>query len=248
MCVVRRLQTNHNSDWRAARQTLLESMHIARRFALVTAAALSLKHAPAAVGIEQLLPQVLFPLSWTGRWAVERKLESIDGDATAAETAWRAIGGNGVFVSGHIEEYENAFLLQEGEQGTIADWQTELATRNSLSDTADLQCSGNVIRFKRRADRNWSELQLLHATSIRTMSNYGALETWAVADESHRQQLVVQVRRSYMPVNSQGAILASEVVSTERPASTTRSSLTLRPTFRPLSDPVKRKQASRDLT
>ena len=220
-------------------------MRVPRRVAIATTAAALSSPGPAALAIEQ---QVLFPVSWTGRWIVERKLESVEGDAVAAEAAWRAVGGNGEFVVGHIEEYENAFLPQEREQATIADMQTELATRS----TAAVHWSGDSIRYKRRVDTGWTELRLLAVTSLRTLSNYGSLELWAVARESDRRgrgQLLVEVSRSFKPVNDQGVILAREAVCTydqrrakgefEPPTSASRSSLTLRPSFRPLSDPMK---------
>ena len=58
--------------------------------------------------------------------------------------------------------------------------------------------------------------------------------------------LVMEIRRSYLPVNDRGNIEGSERIQTyvkgelDAPTSTSRSSLTLRPLERPFSDPVRR--------
>ena len=231
-----------------------------RRLALVTAAAaFSSTHPPAAGAIGQ--SQVYFPLSWTGRWSVERTLDSINGDAAAADFAWRALGGSGEFVSGHTERYEHAFVLDEREQASVADARTELSSRNSqgTGHAAEVQLTsrGPTLRYKRQTDRDWTELLLISETSLRTLSSYGTIERWVVQSgggqqRQQQQQLVVEMSRSYRPINAQGFIVGRETISTydasgdlpEQPSSTSRSSLTLRPTFRPLSDPVSRQQAA----
>ena len=227
-----------------------------RQLALAAAAAALSFTSPPPLAARQPPPQAeLYPLSWTGRWTVERRLDSIEGDANAAEAAWRAIGGCGEFVQGHTESYETAFLLQEREQASIIDLQAELSTRNALAEAAEVQRS--QIKLKRKGDRGYTLRLIGDPISLKTLSTYGAIERWVVTREGgskqqQQQQLVVEVSRSYKPVNAQGLILGREVLSSypyvdaaearfDQPSSTSRSSLTLRPISRPLSDPVRRR-------
>ena len=142
-----------------------------RRLALVTAAAaFSSTHPPAAGAIGQ--SQVYFPLSWTGRWSVERTLDSINGDAAAADSAWRALGGSGEFVSGHTERYEHAFVLDEREQASVADALTELSSRNSqgtghAAGAIDKSQASSVTKADRsRLDRVTSRLRNLSPNAV----------------------------------------------------------------------------------
>ena len=55
---------------------------------------------------EALLPEAIY--SGTD-WIADRKLTIIEGDAAAAETAWRALGGAGAFEVLHKEKYTAGF-------------------------------------------------------------------------------------------------------------------------------------------
>ena len=54
---------------------------------------------------------VLYPASLVGEWRCERVLTAVEGDQTAAEGAWRALGGGTTpFVAGRAETYETRFV------------------------------------------------------------------------------------------------------------------------------------------
>ena len=54
---------------------------------------------------------VLYPASLLGEWRCERVLTAVEGDQTAAEGAWRALGGGTTpFVAGRAETYETRFV------------------------------------------------------------------------------------------------------------------------------------------
>ena len=54
---------------------------------------------------------VLYPASLVGAWRCERVLTAVEGDQTAAEGAWRALGGGTTpFVAGRAETYETRFV------------------------------------------------------------------------------------------------------------------------------------------
>ena len=55
---------------------------------------------------EALLPEAIYA---GNDWIAERKLTIIEGDAAAAETAWRALGGAGAFEVLHKEKYTAGF-------------------------------------------------------------------------------------------------------------------------------------------
>ncbi len=54
---------------------------------------------------------VLYPASLVGEWRCERVLTAVEGDQTAAEGAWRALGGGTTpFLAGRAETYETRFV------------------------------------------------------------------------------------------------------------------------------------------
>ena len=55
---------------------------------------------------EALLPEAIYA---GNDWIADRKLTIIEGDAAAAETAWRALGGAGAFEVLHKEKYTAGF-------------------------------------------------------------------------------------------------------------------------------------------
>ena len=55
---------------------------------------------------EALLPEAIYA---GNDWIADRKLTIIEGDAAAAETAWRALGGAGAFEALHKEKYTAGF-------------------------------------------------------------------------------------------------------------------------------------------
>ena len=62
--------------------------------------------ARAAGPSEALLPEAIYA---GNDWIADRKLTIIEGDAAAAETAWRALGGAGAFEVLHKEKYTAGF-------------------------------------------------------------------------------------------------------------------------------------------
>ena len=93
---------------------------------------------------EALLPEAIYA---GNDWIADRKLTIIEGDAAAAETAWRALGGAGAFEVLHKEKYTAGFkpssqtmtfnsekfpTWASNAQGTVAvDRSVEIASRSA---------------------------------------------------------------------------------------------------------------------
>lgn len=194
-------------------------------------------------------PLCRYPRSWTGVWRVDRCLEMVEGNVTTAEVAWTVSGGTGAFVPGHREEYGVRFLLDD-EVASVADWAFEICSRCALPDAAvswDLQ---DELKYQ-RAPRAVTAVCVEARTDLRTLSQFGAIERWRTVPGGGGEELVLEVRRTYLPVNDLGNIEGRELIRTysappgikvdlQEPTSTSRSSLTLRPLERRLWEPIRR--------
>ena len=226
-----------------------------RRLIIVAATTATL-HSEIACGLVTE-PPCRYPLSWTGLWRVDRYLEEIEGDAAGAETAWAVSGGTGSFVLGHREQYSVRFLLDN--EASIADWGFEICSRCSLAEAAVTVNPPDELRYQRPGRGATSTSVRVEArVDTRTLSKFGTIERWRALTSGSDKALLMEVSRSYQPVNDQGNIQGRESIRTysvlpgkgksrqedelrlETPTSTSRSSLTLCPLERPLIDPVRR--------
>ena len=217
------------------------SLSLSRRFVLAaTALPFFYSHDAHAT-----TPPSRYPVSWAGIWRVDRRLETVDGDAAAAETAWRVSGGTGDFLS-RREDYSVRFSIED-EVASVADWKFEMCSRCSLPESAVLWDPPDDLRYERAPRAVAMAVHVEERIGTRTASNFGAIERWRVARSGGGgEALLMEVRRDYRPVNDRGNIEGSERIRTystldlEVPTSTSRSSLTLRALDRQMYEPLRR--------
>ena len=78
-------------------------------------------------------PDVVYPVSLEGVWAVQRVVTSIEGDTFQAEMAWRGLGGQGASSMKAPESFLTRFIRDDDSSQCILDRKYEYSNRSKAT-------------------------------------------------------------------------------------------------------------------
>jgi len=171
---------------------------------------------------------VVFPLSMEGLWTCQRVVKSVEGDAFAAETVWRALGGQGKKIT-DPEQFSTRFIPLQNY--TVVDRSYEIKSRTGSDQVVWQQ--PNLLQY--------DKIQLSVLRRIVEVPNdqgFGYQEFVAIQDGIFQRAAFVKrrYRRAYDESGNR-VVEGLEICKTFRvldgvagiefPTSTTKSQITL---------------------
>ena len=154
---------------------------------------------------------VFFPAALVGKWQVTLKRTLVEGDAAAAEAAWRGLGGSGSFRA-LTESYETRFVTGGGTSpklAAIVDREFELDSRLGVGSVESwARDAPGVISFARGGG-----MRVVQRNAEQAESGFGFTEYIVLTDGTGFER-VARVQRRLRTAT--GGIDGLEIVKTYR--------------------------------
>jgi len=148
---------------------------------------------------------VSFPISMEGDWDIITKITLVEGDANAAEAAWRGLGGTGDFKS-LTERFKTRLIKEVGDgRNTVVDRAYEMQSRIGTTGRVQESSSPDQIKYIRveNGDAKKDFSLRVWQRSIEQLDNGVGFKELVAINENGFER-VAQVKRRYKPESASG--------------------------------------------